>query len=255
MRSIRINKINMEVLIRLLILLGFTVFFYLIIQSGKALIYVHPRIVPYMKFGIAALVLISIFNFLDIFRKERRKPNLLPYLVFIVPLFLAFTFPAKSLDTNWTSVSNLNPVKNVNKGATSSNSSSFDSTLTLQGGMVVVEDSNFYKWVHELNYSTAKNINKYDGKKIQVVGCVLKSKQFKEHEFFTARFMMSCCAADLQPTGFMCRYERAQNLKENRWVKIIGTVNKVESNGYFNPVIDVESIEKVDRPENAYIFP
>jgi len=67
--------------------------------------------------------------------------------------------------------------------------------------------------------------------------------------------MMVCCAADMQPVGFLCRYEQTSNLKSDSWVKVTGVIGKTEFEGENVPFIEAQSVTNVDKPENDYIYP
>ena len=114
MRLLKSNRFNIEAIIKLIILLGFALFFLITINNGKIQLFVHPRLIPYMKFGSIAMIIISIFIFGDVFKPQRRKVNLLPYLFFVIPLLMAFTLPAKALDPSSMSFGNINAAEQIN---------------------------------------------------------------------------------------------------------------------------------------------
>jgi putative membrane protein len=292
----------MDALLKIIILSGFALFFAIIIQNGRIQLYVNPRIVPYVKFGIIVMMIIAIFLIRDIF-KPKRKVNFTPYLFFLVPLLMAFLLPAKTIDSksmafgdiNLTQRQNSNTGKTAiagnsadtgNSGSSSDysagtseadintlddndviiedSSQSSDSLspgqadtdqreegLQLEGDTIVVSDNNFVQWLQEIY----DNQGKYEGKKIQVIGFVFKSKEFTENEFVPARLMMACCTADLQPIGFLCRYDKASKLKNDTWLKVTGTIKVVDYKGQKTPVIIADKAENTTKPENEYVYP
>lgn len=270
MQLVGSKKINIEAVLKLIILIGFALFFYYIIQTGKVLLYVNPRIVPYVKFGIVAMILLSLFIVPDIF-KPKRKPNIIPYVFFIIPLFMSFIFPAKSLDatsmafgninstqqiinTTQSNVLNSNATTDSNTGITANTDSTSDKVdwgLQVQGDTIVMNDSNFVKWIQEIS----DNMGKYEGKKIELTGFVFKDKSFKANEFVPARFMMACCTADLQPVGFLSRYDRAAELKQDTWIKMTGKIEIVNYKGEKTPIIVAENIQKTAKPKSDYVYP
>ena len=228
MQIVGFRRVNMEAILRVFILSGFALFFYSIIHSGKVQLYVHPRIVPYMEFGILAMVSISLFTLKEVF-KPKRNFNITPYLFFIITLFLAFSLPAKPIDSSSMSFGDMKIARQA-KGTTANagsidmadnsspddgtsstdnnlnsdnpasfevNSSNYDAlaslarepsarAMKLQNGMVVMGDDNFVKWLQELD----NNKEKYQGKKIQVIGFVFKNNHLKKNEFIPARLML-----------------------------------------------------------------
>lgn len=273
MQFIRFKKINIEVLLKLIILIGFAFFFYDIIKTGKVLLYVTPRIIPYVKFGILAMVSLSLFIMPDLF-KPKRKVNIKPYLFFIIPLLMAFmtpTTPINSKSMSLTSTKSRSQSDNTNQNTTNNNitnqAKATDNKTTtskttpsgvnlqlqmkLQNNIIVVNDNNFEKWTEEISYNMAK----YEGKKIVLTGFVFKSKEFKENEFVPARLMMSCCAADLQPVGLLCHYDKAKALKQDTWIIVKGKIKILDFNGEKIPVIIAESIKNTQKPSNEYVYP
>ena len=140
MRHGRFAGINMEAVLKLVILLGFALFFYVTISSGNAQKYVHPRIVPYMKFGIVAMVLISLFVSRTVFKPRRAKTNLWPYLLFIIPLMSAFLLPAGTIESATISGNTLKSVPSANAGARSAGSSVIADTGRTDAAAADTED-------------------------------------------------------------------------------------------------------------------
>lgn len=268
MQLIRFKKINVEAVLQLIILIGFAFFFSYIIFTGKVLLYVTPRIVPYVKFAIVAMILFSLFIVGDIF-KPKRKANILPYLFFIIPLAMAFILPAKSMDSTSMSFSDINSTQqflDTAKSNGSNNNTSNNATttvnaaskpdkedfgLSMQGDTIVISSDNFVKWIQEIY----DNMSVYEGKKIQLTGFVFKDKAYNKNEFVTARFMMSCCSADLQPVGLLCRYDKAAELNQDAWINLKGKIQIIDYKGEKIPIITPESIQKTEKPQNDYVYP
>ncbi len=309
MRGSRFAGINIEAAVRLVILLGFALFFYVTVTSGRAQYYVHPRIVPYMKFGIVAMVLIALSTARTLFKPGRRKAQLLPYMLFIIPLISAFILPAKVIDAssiasssfmtpqlaenadsnngpysgdsdanisdeidesrdtiiNDTSEENTDDTWQYTEGTSDSGGSDAaataeaaaygtdesDSALKLKGNTIVVGNDNFVLWNDEIYY----DVEKYKGKKIEITVKVFKDKNLKENGFGIVRMMMSCCAADLQPVGLICRYDRAGELKGGTWLKVTGIIDTETYEGEETPIIKVDSVQSADKPEDEYVYP
>ncbi|MBU3114511.1 TIGR03943 family putative permease subunit [Clostridium lacusfryxellense] len=273
MQSIRLKKINSEVLLKLIILIGFAFFFYDIIKSGKVLLYVNPRIIPYVKFGIVAMISLSLFIARDLF-KPKRKVNIKPYLFFVIPLLVAFMTPQSSVSSKSmtlasdkrtsqnNSVKKTNVSDNVitNQNKTTSNNSNaalpintskLKDNLEIRNNTIVVRDDNFEKWTEEIS----NNMAKYEGKKIQLTGFVFKAEGFKNNELVPARLMMTCCAADLVPVGLLAHYDKAKDLKQDTWIAITGKIKLLDYNGEKNPIIIIESLKNTSKPSKEYVYP
>ena len=274
---VKSNKLNIEALCKMIILLGFALFFAMIIATGKALLYVNPRIIPYVKFCTAALIVIALFYIPDIF-KPQRKANIGIYLFFLIPLLSAFIIQAKPLDTKTMAFGDVNlsqqsvtgkspnnasnaaadntvstwQTQNTDNSSTQVQISDGDaSKLKLHGDTIVMDDNNYVRWLQELY----DNKQQYQGKKIQVIGFVLKGKELSQNEFYPARLMMACCTADLQPVGLLCRYENAPELKQDSWVKVDGTIKITDYKGEQTAIIIADKVSNAEKPEYEYVYP
>lgn len=274
MKLSKSGPVNIEAVLKLIILLGFALFFYSTLSTGTVQLYVHPRLISYMKFGIVAMVLIALFIVPDVF-KPKRRVNFIPYLLFIIPLLAAFALPAKAMDSKSMAFGDIKTVQQSKKAVQEGNNAGDNSSaansaaavnnnsllqsslqdpsqrLKLENDTIVMGGDNFVQWLNELYY----DLDKYEGKKIEVVGFVLKNKKAANNEFMPARLTMTCCSADLQPTGLICRYDKASDLSADTWVKVTGTIKKVDYDGYKTPVIFADKVENTEKPKNEYVYP
>jgi putative membrane protein len=120
---------------------------------------------------------------------------------------------------------------------------------------ITVSNDDFGMWYSEIYV----NMEKYEGYTIVITGYVFKDPElFKKDEFVPARLMMSCCVADLSPTGFTCEYNKASELKPDSWVTVEGTLHKgqYEYNGekYDEPQISVKKITPA-KEVDGYVYP
>lgn len=67
------KKLDMDVILKMLILLGFSIFYLVIILNNQILIYVHPRIVPFAIFGMISMFIIALFLFQIVLIIEKEK--------------------------------------------------------------------------------------------------------------------------------------------------------------------------------------
>ena len=269
---------NIDAAFKVAILLGFALFFFLTIQSGQVLKYVHPRNVPFIKFAVIAMVLISLFFIPEVFKPQRIKVSSIPLLFFILPLIMAFLLPTQSFNSDYISYGDLkfqgnsgnvdNPeIKTeyseegeykediyIDEYSDAENKNIMElnrNELQLIDETIIMDNDNYVRWIQEIY----ENIEKYNAKKIQVSGFVFKEEQFEDNEFVSARMMMVCCAADMQPIGFLCRYDKAAELKVDTWIRVYGTITKGEFNGNVIPVIEADKVENTEKPEFDYVYP
>ncbi len=86
--------------------------------------------------------------------------------------------------------------------------------------------------------------DRYDDKEVTFTAQVIKPMGMPVDSFVGGRKAMTCCEADIQFLGFICRYAGAQNLKNRDWVKIKATI-KAEDNkqyGARGPIMYVKEV-------------
>ncbi len=112
-------------------------------------------------------------------------------------------------------------------------------------------DSNNYTNVLKEVYD---NIDNYVGQKINFTGYVYKLYDLKDTEFVLARNMLINSDSQSVVVGFLCSSSQSKNIPEGTWVNITGTIIK----GYYHneiPVIDINKIETVQKPEDEFVYP
>ena len=80
---------------------------------------------------------------------------------------------------------------------------------------------------------------KYDGKEVEFTAQVVRPNGIDDDILITGRRAMTCCEADIQFLGFVCKYKGAKNFKNKDWVKVKGKI-KFEMNKQYRakgPVI------------------
>jgi putative membrane protein len=229
-----------------------------------------------MIFASAAMIIIALLLFRELFKSTAKKGNSWPLLFFIVPLIMAFALPAESFDSSTGTIGDVQlssggslsdntivaaqePEETDNSAESSpaiegdtAESKETDEYIPLQDGVLVMDSSNFY----ECLCAIYADMDKYKGTPVEVVGFVFnENESFADDEFVPARLMMVCCAADMQPVGLLCQYEKTSELKADSWVKVSGTIEEAEFEGETIPVIVAQSVEMTEEPDEAYVYP
>lgn len=273
------KKLNLDIIIKILILLSFSVFYLKIILNNQILMFVHPRIIPFAIFGMISMIIIALFLISDSFRSRKKKVRFKNYVVFVIPLIMVFFMQntnvnsavnASDANANKTSDnssnSNSNTTSNIANNLTTSDST-YDlySGKTESDGQGVVDKKELYiqnntiqvnrqNFVFSLD-EIIDNLDKYDGKEIEITGFVYRDKSLKESEFIIVRFMMVCCAADMQVAGIRCDSNNLGSYSNDTWVKVKGKIRKDTYENQIDPVIVVEHIEKDPTPDTSYVYP
>jgi putative membrane protein len=271
----KIKNMNLKIILQIAILLGYAAFFLRSIWNGTVSMYVHPRIIPFLIFAAAAMVVIAVLLRGTIIRGRGEKGSLLPLLFYAIPVIMAFTIPPQSFDSNTATIrevqlksgtygsSNLlshhETQQEKSQKETSGLADEVTETKTTPEenpedtkSMLYMDTDNFVDCMNDVY----DDIDSYIGMPIEAVGFVYRDEnQFKTDEFVTARLMMVCCAADMQPVGFLCRYDKTGSLKADTWVKVDGTIDKTEFGGDTIPYIKVDNVQPAEKPDNDYIYP
>jgi putative membrane protein len=92
------------------------------------------------------------------------------------------------------------------------------------------------------------------GQDISVSGYVLD--QGEDDVFLIARMTVTCCAVDAQPIGLpVYRPNWKSELRESTWIAVKGSfVEDVGGGGRHPTVISVDSLNKIEEPDNPYVF-
>ena len=124
--------------------------------------------------------------------------------------------------------------------------------FSLDTDPICVDDIDFGLWYMDMQ----DHPDRYRGKRVQIKGMVIRSREDGAHYFVPGRKAMTCCADDIRFLGYLCRSDQAPKLTEGEWVRVTGTV-KEEYNSVYQgrgPVIWAQEIEKADPPEEELVF-
>lgn len=107
--------------------------------------------------------------------------------------------------------------------------------------------TNILKSVHD-------NPDEYIGQKIKFSGYIYRVIDFTEKEFVLARNMVVSSDFQTVVVGFLCRYDKAKEFEDGTWIEITGTIKKGTYHGDM-PIIDIENIQKTEKPSDEYVYP
>ena len=90
---------------------------------------------------------------------------------------------------------------------------------------------------------------KYDGKTVRFKGQIAMLRRDKNNMFAPGRFVMTCCADDIQFCGIPCRYDRSKELTPRDWVTVTAKISAEKHTlyqGELGPVLTALSVEPAD---------
>lgn len=217
------KKINFECVLKISIFISIFIFYYLLLKTDAINVYVHPRIIPYIRISLMGIIIIVLSLIIDIFKRNTIKRSMKNYSIFIIPLLIILILLPKEIKKS----NNLND--EVNK---------------VESEKLIVDESNFLEVVD--------NIDKLIGEDIIITGFIYREKETEKGSFFIGRHLMTCCTADLHSIGLVCHYEENDVFKESSWVKIAGRIKE----NHINKIvfIDVQNMEEINPPKNQYVY-
>lgn len=247
------NRFNKENLVKFIIIVCLSIFYIKFIVAGDILKFMHPRLLPFVKFSIILMIIISLFLLLNLSKNRMLPSNLKNYKLFIIPLLIVLLLEPnndlKNVHLNDTKYSSQNSNEDANALKASINDNNIDCDATNDCETIVITDENYLSLLDKIYDDEDKYVNR----KIQVKGFIFQDESTEQNNFVIARYVMTCCASDMHIIGFLCKDNRAYNI--NSWYEITGVLKKSDSSNSKDSVyIEVESSKEIDTPENQYIY-
>ncbi|MBB6216781.1 putative membrane protein [Anaerosolibacter carboniphilus] len=247
------RRFNVNESIWFAILLGFTYYVYHLISTDKILVFIHPKMLKYVYFSFAVFMILSGVQLKRIFSRHNRESIKIGYILFLIPLILGFAVDPTGLSASVAAKKGV--TVSGNKGSITIEGS--EEEAFLQDGTILFNDEDFLYTMDEIY----NNMEKYKGNKVVITGFVFREENFQENEFVVARLLMNCCAADSQVIGLFSRGEAGKIVEEDEWVRVMGTLDVTAYHDAISgedtqmPVIQVEEIEKIEKPATQYVYP
>ncbi len=271
---------KLEKIIRATILFLFAIVFSLTITSASVYNFVHQRHIPMIIF---AVIIFIISAFIELIYKEYDEPcecvstecvfdehksnsnkkgktlnackKYFSLLIFLIPLVLYFfasdgiklSSVAQNLDMK-------NQIQRQGQNKKQSKPNPFTGipkrSMELSDGKIIITNENFSAWLTEIY---TKSYSYYD-EEIELSGELWHGEKLPENEFAIGRFMMLCCAADMQPVGLLCKAKEKVKLEDGDWIKLRGILKERSfEDEPSEPYIEVISIEKTKKPKKSYV--
>jgi len=248
----KLHHVQRAPVLQAIVLFCFSIYFIAVVASGAVYQYVHERHIPMLLFSAVLFLIIGIVYIQCAFQKKytAQKPSHFLYLLIFFMPFIGVIVTLKQ-DFDFSSLAYTDSLSEQSAIAPFfSNPETVKPAL--ENGVIVMNDQNFAAWLTELYMQ----LDSWIGTKITVSGSVWKDQDyFAADEFAVARMMMLCCAADMQPVGFLAQWAEAKNLTDNDWVMVSGTVGKKQYDSSADPIIIVDSVKKIPRPQREYLYP
>lgn len=238
------KKFNTSEFIWFFILFMFTLYIYFLLSTGKMSLYIHPKMIKYSAFSFVVLGELTIVQFFKIFSVKTRNRFKNGYMLFLMALVLGVFFAPGGLNSD---ISKKKGVTFVSSGNIENIAAhSHEEGEVIEGNEIIFSEKNYIHYLEDLG----KNLDKHIGKKIKITGFILKDDSLSDKEFVITRMLINCCAADSQVLGIRAKWSNAEDLEEDQWVIVEGTVSSEDKNA----VILVQRLKIIDKPSNPYVY-
>lgn len=120
-----------------------------------------------------------------------------------------------------------------------------------EGSTINFTESSFSSYYEEIS----SNIEKFQGRKVNLYGLVYKEDGFTEDQLVVSRFLVTHCVADASIIGFLSEFPDAAVIEKDTWIKIEGVI---EPGSYMDnplPIIKVSNWEEIEEPDVPYLYP
>jgi putative membrane protein len=234
------------------VLMAFYIYICLLLAMGKITYFIHPRMIKYTEVSVFVLIILAANELIKISNKKTRTSSRKGYLLFIIPLLLGFIVAPNGLNASMADKKGFSVQSYV---ATSENSS--DEVNYLNDGRVIFNDNDYVNILNDI--SSKPRI--YANKIVNISGFVYRDSTMHTDEFVISRFLMICCAADIQLIGLEGKWNKARALKSGEWIDEEGIISytpgydSISKEHIMTPIIKIKKINPIDKPEDEYIYP
>lgn len=253
--------LNLRKQFRRLIILSYALIMMYVVFSGLISKFVHPRMIPYI---VTCGIILLIFFVIDIFNKKaviNDKFNKSD-IIYIFPLILMLFINNGDLSAN--AISN----KGINIGKSSIEniqSNDFNNALKIAAQMDKAEAANKVVEVKNIevnnkNYietlmNMSDTLDSFVGSEISIDGFIFRDKTMKSNEFVIGRLAITCCTADAQLIGYLCKYDGdCSTIIDHNWYNVKAKIETIVQDGVLLPYFNIEKIIEIDKPTDEYIY-
>jgi len=123
-----------------------------------------------------------------------------------------------------------------------------DLPYDLNSDIIAINKDSYMTWYVDM----LDNPDRYVGTTVEFEAQAAKPEHFRDGYFLAGNMVMTCCEDDMQFLGFVCRYDRASQIKENSVIKIRAEVNLefAPEYGMDGPVLYVEKTTSMQAGQN-----
>ena len=120
-------------------------------------------------------------------------------------------------------------------------------------------EGNIHAEVIDLLYASeeASMRKDFEGKQVAMIGQVAHRNKARHERgpFQLVRFVMVCCAADVQPVAVMVQYPKTSpDFELMSWVRVVGKIRFDPAGDHLEPVVDALKVTSIPQPADQYLY-
>ncbi|MCS7062286.1 MAG: TIGR03943 family protein [Anaerolineae bacterium] len=239
-----------QILLRAALLAGLALTLYSKFSNGTLVFYINQRFAWLVFVGVLILVILALTMAYRLLERQgasrnaawhSHKLSLWAILLLAIPIVLGGVVPARPLGAGAAAAWGIAQVAPVPAGA----AGTVDWTA---GGPRTILD-----WLRA--FSREADPATFVGQEVDVIGFVYRDPRNAADQFWVARFIISCCAADATAVGLLVHSNRASDFENDRWVRVVGRLSVGEFAGERLPIVLADTIQPTDQPAHPYLYP
>jgi uncharacterized repeat protein (TIGR03943 family) len=222
--------------------------------TGKLNLLIHPDFFWLVISGAIGLLIIAFFKGLQVWKQRRRYEtpsnqqhiNLFPpgwsSSLLLITAILGFIITPRVFASQTALERGVTEVL----GATRAQPQAFRANVR-------PEERTLIDWVRTLNVYPEPDA--YTGQKVKVQGFVIHAPELDENHLILARFVITCCAADVYPAGLPVQLpETRDKYPPDTWLEVEGQMITEKIANKRRLTIKANSLKKIPQPENPYSY-
>jgi len=232
--------------------------------SGQITWYINTRFLPLTLLGSIGLLILA----RALFFERGRPPDGLPdqtqahadtdreyeprsaaagvspwgLLVFLLPLVIGLVVPHRPLGSEALANRGLSAIAPLRAGGG-------DQPLQLA---LAPAERTILDWVRAFNL--AEDPSAEEGLPADVVGFAYHDPRLPAGQVLLGRFALTCCVADAMAIGLVVEGQGVDQMIDNAWYRVQGTIHLASLDGQSIPLIRTELVEEVPMPEQPYLY-
>ena len=126
-----------------------------------------------------------------------------------------------------------------------------DLPYDVKADRIELDDNTYGIWYMDM----MDHAERYFNKTIAFTAMAMKPPRFPKGAFVPGRMAMTCCAEDMTFLGYVCKYDKADDVKDRSWVRVEVSVKKEFWKDYKGegPVLYASKVEPAEKPKQEVI--